>query len=382
MKKLLIMFIVTALCILSFTGCNRYKQVNGTEESNSVLTVNSEASQAIQSSSSNLSDDVFFYDRFIIDSNGEKKIFTQSESEFLEKTASILAQQILTFTDVANTENSAYPEDFDTDDIISICVSGGAFSKDKPYFYDFEHEEFYPYKNMGAEYDGKFVISRENCQTIAKELFGRSDLNIKEDSIEFEKSFGGYGGLMLNKGTYSIDSAVWYEGILIATVTIKLNKGDRIKYKVDFLPKESDGNLYLQLKEIHKGLVQISFEADDYIKDLYPQLKYTIVSSSTHGEQREDMSFYGTCLYYENQGESGELFSFKESIAGNEDYSINDNYYRTRRNVRYLIENANKVYAKDARTKDSTGYENIPKDSILVASTYENTAPVKVRYIN
>ena len=383
MKRIIGFVLVIVLIVFCFTGCKVRNESDNSNElhlsSDSMVEVigtpSPSAMHVIENEESKYTDNIF-----LIDNNGDKKNISKSDAEQIEKTASILTQQILTFTDVANTEKSVYPQDFDTEDILNFCLAGGAFSGSNPYFYDFEHEEFYPYKKMGQKADNKFIISADDCRIIAKQLFGNNDLHIANKNVEFDKSFGSYSKLMLNKGTYEISGAVWKDGVVTATVTIRLNKGDKIKYKADFLPKESDGETYLQLKEIHKGDILVSFEADDYIKNLYPQLEYTIVSR--YGGNHEDMAFYGTCLYYKNRGESGELFSFEELVAGNEDYSTNDNYYRTARNMYYLVENGNVVLKKDTLTEDSTAYEKISRGDVLLVSTYENTAPVKVRYTN
>ena len=362
MKKILIIFIAL-LYVFIFTGCNN------TENNTSQV-----SSQSIQPNSSNPSDEII-----IITSQGEKRIISQYEKYLLEKSASIITQHLLTFTAVPSIEKSVFTEDFTDEDIINFCISGGVCS-DGGRFYDFEYEDFYPYIELGQVIDNKFVLSKEECETISNQLFNKSDMCIENENIEFDKSYGGYSKLMLNKGTNEIYDAVWNDGVLTAAVTIRLNKGDKIKYKADYLVKEKNSQLYLQLKEIHKGEVLVSFEPDGYIKNLYPQLEYTIVSR--HGSNVEDMAFDGTCVYYKNQGEIGELLSFEELVAGNENYYINDNYYKARRNMSYLVENGNVVYTKDTRTEDSTGYDKLSRDDITLVSTYKNTVPVKVRYTN
>lgn len=360
MRKLLLA-LITVFCGFSLVGCN--DNINS-------LDANKTSSQIIGTSSSNTADEIIF-----INSNGEKRIISTEEKDILEKSASIITQQILTFTAVPNTEKSVYPQDFTDEDIINFCISGGVCSNGVRYS-NFEYEDFYPYIELGQVIDNKFVLSKEECETIANQLFNKNDLYIENENIEFDKSYGGYSKLMLNKGTNEVHDAVWNDGVLTVAVTIRLNKGDEIKYKADYLPKEKDGQLYLQLKEIHKGEVLVSFEPDGYIKNLHPQLEYTIVSR--HGSTVEDIAFDGTCVYYKNRGEIGELLSFRALVAGNEDY----NYYKARRNMSYLVENGNIVYSKDTRTEDSTGYDNIPQDNITLVSTYKNTVPVKVRYTN
>ena len=270
MKKLLFVFIAI-YCAFGLGGC---VDDNNMAES---------SSQIIGTSSLNTTDNIF-----IVNSNGKKQIISAEEKDILEKSASIITQHILTYTDVPNTEKSVFPQDFTDEDIINFCISGGICSNGVRYS-DFEYEDFYPYIELGQVIDNKFVLSKEECETITNQLFGKSDLYIENENIEFDKSYGGYSKLMLNKGTYKIHDAVWNDGILTVGVTIRLNKGDEIKYKADYLPKETDDQLYLELKEIHKGEVLVSYEPDGYIKNLHPQLEYTIVSR--HGSTVEDMAF-------------------------------------------------------------------------------------------
>ena len=261
MRKLLIA-LITVFCAFSLAGCN--DNINS-------LDVNKTSSQIIGTSSSNPTDDIF-----IINSKGEKQIISADEKEMLEKSASIITQHILTYTDAPNTDKSVFPQDFTDEDIINFCISGGVCSNGVRYS-DFEYEDFYPYIEFGQVIDNKFVLSKEECEVIASQLFNKNNLKLENENIEFDKSYGSYRKLMLNQGTNKIHDAVWNDGVLTVGVTIRLNKGDEIKYKADYLPKETDGQLYLQLKEIHKGDVMVSFEPDGYIKNLHPQLEYTIV---------------------------------------------------------------------------------------------------------
>ena len=360
MKRLLVLLSVFVLCLFSFAGCSQR-----------------EKTQAPLSKPYKKEDHIYY-----TDNRGEKCFISETQRDELEKTAALLAQQILTFTDVANTEKSVYPQDFDTADILNICLSGGGFSSIGVGIGEIEYDEYYPYKEMGEMHKDDFAISRENCRIIAKQLFGKDYFYIDDDHATLDLLQGHYWDLRCNRGPEDVDDIRWKDGVLTALVTIRLNRGDRIRYGVEFLPKEEDGKLYLSLKEIHSGDILFYAIAGDYIRNLRPQLEYTVVTRDSYGTDIEDMAFYPNCLYYEDQGEIGELFSFRELVAGTEDSYSYDNYYKTRRNMRYLLENSNLVYAKDAWTPDSTGYENIPQDSILVASTYENTVPVKIRYTN
>ena len=129
MRKLLIA-LITVFCACSFVGCN--DNINSLDK-------NQTSSKIIDTSSSKLADEII-----IINSKGEKRIISADEKDMLEKSASIITQQILTFTAVPNTEKSVFPQDFTDVDIINFCISGGICSNGVRYS-DFEYEDFYPY---------------------------------------------------------------------------------------------------------------------------------------------------------------------------------------------------------------------------------------------